>query len=402
MFGSIALEVALGIIFVFMLVSIICSSIREVIEAWFKTRAAYLEHGIRELLNDKQGKGLARHFYEHPVIFSLFSDQYKPGSTAHRPAMLANGGNLPSYFPSKNFALAIMDLAARGPITDEVSSHPDSPKLSLDTLRSNILNLNNPLVQRVLLAAIDASEGDINKVQKNLEAWYDSAMDRVSGWYKRATHWIVFWIALFVAVALNVNTITIADYLYRNDAARKVIVARAEAAAKDTSSLNLNYTQAKSALDSLNLPLGWSQGWGAPRRATEQGAVGVWNNILGPILGLLITALAATMGAPFWFDLLNKVMVIRSTVKPHEKSQEEASEDRQVPRRSAPGVGPPVSPATAVAGAGTVLVATVSETDHLTGVSNIRDEDSNVDACDVEMNEDTPDDQLPPAEGGVD
>jgi hypothetical protein len=36
------------------------------------------------------------------------------------------------------------------------------------------------------------------------------------------------------------------------------------------------------------------------------------------------------MGAPFWFDLLNKIMVVRSTVKPKEKSPEEASEDRQI------------------------------------------------------------------------
>jgi hypothetical protein len=46
------------------------------------------------------------------------------------------------------------------------------------------------------------------------------------------------------------------------------------------------------------------------------------------LLGWLITALAVMLGAPFWFDVLNKFMVIRSTVKPREKSQEEGSEDR--------------------------------------------------------------------------
>ena len=34
------------------------------------------------------------------------------------------------------------------------------------------------------------------------------------------------------------------------------------------------------------------------------------------------------LGAPFWFDVLNKFMVIRATVKPREKSPDEASEDR--------------------------------------------------------------------------
>jgi hypothetical protein len=46
------------------------------------------------------------------------------------------------------------------------------------------------------------------------------------------------------------------------------------------------------------------------------------------LLGWAITAFAISLGAPFWFDLLNKFMVIRSTVKPFEKSQPEGSEDR--------------------------------------------------------------------------
>jgi hypothetical protein len=49
------------------------------------------------------------------------------------------------------------------------------------------------------------------------------------------------------------------------------------------------------------------------------------------LLGWLITAFAVSLGAPFWFDLLNKIMVIRSTVKPREKSREEGSEDRPAP-----------------------------------------------------------------------
>lgn len=76
MFGSQILEVAIGIIFIFILVSIICSSIREGVEAWLKSRAAYLEFGIRQLLNDKKAQGLAKSFYEHPLIASLYSGDY--------------------------------------------------------------------------------------------------------------------------------------------------------------------------------------------------------------------------------------------------------------------------------------------------------------------------------------
>ena len=336
MFGSDILEVAIGIIFIYLLVSIMCSVIRESIEAWLKTRAAYLEHGIRELLHDKKAEGIVKSFYNHPHINCLFLEEYLP-RPLKRLGLLAKGGNLPSYIPAKNFALALMDIAARGPDTDEVSSDPNAPVISLANIRLNIANIRNPAVQRSLLTAVDSAQGDLNQAQANIEAWYDSSMDRVSGWYKRSTQWVIFWIGLTVAVGLNINTITIADYLYRNDSVRASIVARAQTAVADSALMTQSYQAVKTGLDSLALPIGWSGGWGSPKSEsvsldlTQWRKFDVWNYLLAPILGWLLTAFAATMGAPFWFDLLNKVMVIRSTVKPHEKSPEESSEDRQFP-----------------------------------------------------------------------
>src|SRR5215218_7093503 len=219
MFGSEILEVVIGIVFIYLLLSIMCSALREGIESYFKTRAAYLEYGIRELLHDRTGDGIAKNFFKHPLINSLFSGEYQKGENK-KPALIANGRKLPSYIPSKNFALALMDIAARGAETDVVSSDPNAPLISLQSIRMNIVNIENIHVQRALLTAIDTAQGDLNRVQANLEAWYDSAMDRVSGWYKRSTQWVIFWIALVLAVGLNVNTITMADYLYRNDVAR--------------------------------------------------------------------------------------------------------------------------------------------------------------------------------------
>ena len=374
MFGSQILEVAIGVIFIFILTSIICSVVREGIEAWMKTRAAFLERGIRELLNDKPGTGLAKSFYEHPLIYSLFAAEYKPPKDPYsKPWAWTAGRELPSYIPTKNFALALMDMAARGPQTDAASSDPEAPRISLESIRQNVGNLDNPAVQRVVLTALDTAQGDLNQAQANLEAWYDSGMDRVSGWYKRSSQWVIFWIGLFAAVTLNINTITIADYLSHNDVARKALVARAEAAAQDPAfrravkssqdSAAQRYSYARKELDSLALPIGWANGWGAPNanlhkwkdlfgagQPKEAGAATsgqaqagrpavefeLWNHVFGPVFGWLLTALAAMLGAPFWFDVLNKVMVIRSTVKPHEKSQEEASEDRQLPPPAAP------------------------------------------------------------------
>src|SRR6266540_6939389 len=84
MLGSQILEVAIGIIFVYLLVSIICTAVREGIETWLKSRAAYLEHGIRELLHDKDAAGLVKSFYHHPLVYSLYSGGYTPGSSSSR------------------------------------------------------------------------------------------------------------------------------------------------------------------------------------------------------------------------------------------------------------------------------------------------------------------------------
>jgi hypothetical protein len=400
MFGSEILEVAIGIMFIYLLVAIICSAIREGIEAYLKTRAAYLEYGVRELLHDKTATGLASAFYNHPLIYSLYAKEYKTGKSADKPKMLAFGRDLPSYIPSRNFALTIMDIAARGQRTDVYSSHPSSPAISLENVRANILNIGSEPVQRALLTAIDSAQGDFNRAQKNIEAWYDSGMDRVSGWYKRTTQKILFFIGLGVAITLNINTITLVDYLYHDDAARTALVARAEAAAADTTLRNqTNYAQARAALDSLTLPIGWEYGIDAARRPNTQTS-GVWFDFFTPALGWLITALAAMFGAPFWFDLLNKFMVIRSTVKPHEKSPEEGSEDRQ-PKQRAPQVVavPDAAAVLASAPAQPVLVpagAAVPFSPFSSG-----DLESDVDACDAEMDDGTDDEDLPPARGGV-
>jgi hypothetical protein len=404
MFDSPILDVVIGVVFIFVLVSIICTAIREGIEAWLKTRATYLEYAIRELLHDKSGSGLARHFYKHPLIYSLFSGDYSPGTSSTRPGalsgLLTKGSDLPSYIPSQNFALALLDLAARGPNTHAATSVANAPGVSLDTVRTHITNLNNPEVQRVLLTAIDAAQGDLGQAVKNLEAWYDSAMERVSGWYKRSTQWVIFWLGLAVAAGLNINTITIVDYLYSNSTARAVIVAQAEKTAVAPDFVKQPYAEVKTQLTGLSLPIGWTEGWGAPRRGAEPGTEMFWNYAIAPLLGWLLTAFAATLGAPFWFDVLNKIMVIRSTVKPPEKRPAAASGDRQLAARHAAD-----SPGglQAIIGAGAAAALASTPFGQLANAPNPADRESDIDGCDVDFatTNQTADDKLPAAQGGV-
>ncbi len=346
MFGSWVLEVAIGLVFVFFLFSTVCAAVREGLEALTKTRAAYLERGLREILHDKSGEQLAAQFYNHPLILSLYSaNSYKPG-TSGKLGILARGDGLPSYIPAKNFSAALIDLAVRGPLPQMLAPNADPSNMALpafpsvmpitaDSLRAGIAKMENKAVARALSSALDLAGNDLDKARLNLEAWYDSGMDRVSGWYKRSTQWIIFALALFMAALMNVNAIGIANFLYQNDTARAEIVDQARKAldaakppAESAAAVTPKdqYDQANAALDALDLPLGWPAGF--ERHPNE--ASGHW---LGRgaliVFGWLLTAFAATLGAPFWFDVLNKSMVIRSTVKPYEKSKPEASEDRR-------------------------------------------------------------------------
>ena len=411
MFGSRILEVAIGIIFVFLLVSMICSAIREGIESWVKSRAAFLEHGIRELLHDRHAVGIARSLYTHPLVYGLYASEYEPRTSTRRLNALSRGGNLPSYVPSRIFALALLDIAARGTDTRGAASGPHAPELSLALARENVLNLENGAVQRVVLGAIDLARGDMELAIANIAAWYDSAMDRVSGAYKRATQKLLLGIGLTVAVVLNVNIIAIAHHLFRDDVERATLVAHAEAVARDSSfitgSSQAQLTRARATLDSLRLPIGWDDvrltpPWDTRVVRDASGAVRtmreprLWAYVFEPLVGWTLAALAAMLGAPFWFDLLNKVMVVRSTVKPHEKSPEESSEDRQTERDRVVQVDRAVvvAPRAEAPASRPVAPAAVVE----------RDLDADVDACDVAADAGTKltdDEELPAAQGGV-
>jgi hypothetical protein len=342
MFGSPILDVVIGLILVFLLLSLICSAIREGIASMSGVRAKMLHDGIIEVLrNDRK---LVQDFYSHPQISSLYRGEYKdPGSASKVLSLMKN--NLPSYIPARSFAMTLLDMAARGRNSaSALQAGPEAEVLTPNTVRQNIGNLGNPFVQRLVLTAIDTSGNDLDKARTALEKWYDGAMDRVSGWYKRRTQAVLFAIGIVVTIVMDVDAVKIGRQLYSDPAKRDAAVAMAEGLVRDTARNTSASTAALAQtayarLDSLGLPLAWDikgvNGW--PDDGEQWGRVGA--HIWASLVGWLLTAFAISFGAPFWFDTLNKIMVIRSTVKPGEKSPEEGSEDRQpkVPREAPTG-----------------------------------------------------------------
>ena len=344
MFGSEILDVAIGVALVFLMMSFLATAIREAIESVVKARAVYLERGIRQLLDDIEGTGIARAFYEHPLIFSLYAGDYDPKDKRFM------GRALPSYVPARNFADALIDLAIRGPVKSEYAIMQTEMVPTVAVLRANVGRLRSPQLVRAVLTAMDHAGNDMNVVRQNIQTWFDSGMDRVSGQYKRHTHFWLFLIGLVLAAGLNVNAIAITNHLARNKAVREALVARASVVTRDSLYLQkltdtavgrAEVERVKNDLNALDLPIGL-ENYHRPSTAADL------VRLLG---GILITAFAVTLGAPFWFDALNKMMVIRSTVKPHEKSPEESSEDRQsskdkqlAPDGAAPPSPPPPPP----------------------------------------------------------
>ena len=329
MFGSNILDVAIGLALIYLLLSLVASGIREAVEGIVKSRAVELERGIRSLLDDPDGTKMAKNLYEHPLVYSLFPGPYEVVEKRFR------GQTLPDYIPSRSFAVALMDMAVRGTDVGPYAAQQSHPELNIGALRASVTRIPSVFVQRAVLSAIDSAHGDINRVQTNLETWYDTAMDRVSGHYKRRTQFWLFGIGLATAVMLNVNSVSVADYLSHNTVAREALVTRAQQIRQDPNyqrliadSATIDRATAGAAyedLQSLKLPIGWDRQLPKPVGITGMDAF--WFR-LKQVFGILITAFAIMLGAPFWFDLLNKFMVIRSTVKPTEKSPEEGSEDR--------------------------------------------------------------------------
>ena len=293
MLGSNILDIAIGVVFLFLLLSLICSAANELLEGILKNRASDLEQGIVELLGDDSKRQFVTRLYNHGLINSLYRGTYIGAKTKE----------LPSYIPARNFALALISIIGNS----DAATLPGNVKSALDAFRKTAVN-------------------DIQELQLSIEDWYNSAMDRVSGWYKRRTQIIIFCMGIVLAVVLNADCVDFARQLSKDATLRQSVVAMAEAAAKNdpsTPGQNKPEDRIRSEIGTLNaigLPIGWNESY---EHSFSGGVKAAHDHAIGWIL----TALAVSLGAPFWFDALNKLMVVRSTVKPHEKSREETSKD---------------------------------------------------------------------------
>ena len=322
--------------------SVLCSAVQEGIAAILDLRARTLEKGLRNLLDDDGGEtggaptparavpgptavggaaaaapapaATAESGAAPPVPGADLTDQvlgqglirttYKDAGWFLR-LFGRRGRRGPSYIPPRTFALALLNVVA-----------PTSADDDIGKVRKAISDATwIPAGTRSALASLASDVAkDRDHLRTEVENWFDATMDRVSGWYKRQAQIVICVLSLIVAVGLNVNTVSIAERLINDDTVRAAVSQDAvNAAAKKNESPNVVANQI-SDVQKLGIPFGWDKKSGDPADASLSHHFG------RTVGGWLLTFLALSLGAPFWFGALSKLAGLRATGSPPKPS----------------------------------------------------------------------------------
>jgi hypothetical protein len=298
--------------FVFFTLSLLGSALSEMGAALFHRREKFLKVGIANLTGlGTAHNGRVERLYAHPRIRELV----RPGADG----ALRRSERLPAAIPAPVFASALLDVLA----SEAVSDDPAQPRALVDSLAA--LPAGHPLrnpIQRLVTTArqdIDTVRADLDAHRAAIESWFETAMHRVTDWYAMRVRWVLLVSGIVLAAGLNVDAFAVAKGLWGDAGLRQAVVTAANrrVAEGNPAAGTADVPGALAgvrALDQFALPIGWKFNGAAasgndPRRwpGTD------WRHYPAKLLGLLVTALAVMMGAPFWFDLLSRVVNLRST-----------------------------------------------------------------------------------------
>jgi hypothetical protein len=185
----------------------------------------------------------------------------------------------------------------------------------LTNIPDSVINSLSVLAVRTQLK-IDSVEVGLNHFQKEVETWFDRSMDRASGVYKRHAKRAALLIGLSVAIFTNTDTFHVVNRLSKDSELRNIITTRASQVSPDNNLADLRgdiRDIERQLLEEVSLPIGWSPANVAQQYDEEWTISGWYIPFLKRFLGWILTAMAIAMGAPFWFDLLNRVANVRNT-----------------------------------------------------------------------------------------
>lgn len=283
MFDHPIIDVALGLMLFYIVLSLVVSSVQEWLASALGMRAKNLRAGIENLIDGPgPGSAFARQVYDHPLIKNLAKDK-----------------KLPSYIAPETLSAVLLEVVAQDTLKKSYSA------CTLEEIRdlASKIESEHPL-RRVLDAFVDQTNDLQESLKQRVAGWFDEGMTRVSGWYKRKVKiWLVL-ISSAVTILMNASSVQVAKELWCNDALRTELAHQAQQMAgqgpKPIKEGDLKQLR--------SFPIGWS--------TESDGSIKLpdgWVDWVGMFLGWLVTVAAVSLGAPFWFDLLSKIAKLRGS-----------------------------------------------------------------------------------------
>jgi hypothetical protein len=326
------LDVAIGLIFMYMMTSLLVTIVQEGIATMMQLRAKNLFEAIENLLGDPalakhpEYKDLVVDVYRHPLMQSLY--RRTPLAEKVTATDFPKLATLPSYIPSRIFTVALLDVL-RGKTATEAAGIDQvlaGARQAVDKLPAG--QLKTTLI--LFVADVDPLRESVNQrahvVGERIEGWFNDSMSRASGWYKRQAQRMSLAIGLVLTLLINANTFSVAGQLWSDNTLRAQVSATAAAYYKDQTeakdraatgagvaregsedrSVAAQWNDQMKRLQASSLPIGWPAdvAGNLPRNFTG------WIALL---FGWLVTGLAASLGAAFWFDVLGKALQIRGS-----------------------------------------------------------------------------------------
>ena len=323
MFDSPILDTAISLVFIYFLLSTLVTSVTELVNYLTRSRGKMLEFALQEVLNDRFNHNYAELLYTHPQLDLLKQKQ----------------SSLPDHLGAPQFTTGVMDLIgmqadrvtfvqdeASGIIREHVLRNPDA----LQRFKDGLTKMNYSDLKVLLQSFVDQSGGDtatLDGLRTRMENWYNAYMEEVGAWFRRKVRRFIILASVMVTVALNVDSIRLVRDLYRDDALREPLIAAAiaqvekgtpGAPAGDAAEQMKHIKRQLKEIESFQLPLGWQVD-----KATGRIKAGNQFNskrILATLLGYAFTVVALTMGAPFWFQAMQRLLALRRTPKTSEAS----------------------------------------------------------------------------------
>lgn len=343
MINSALLDVFIGLAFFYLLISLVLASINEILSGILKTRTNLLEKAILKMFREEK---LVEYFYNHPLINGISSpnksslllkfSNFVTGNKITRflgisklitmlripPLARRLSEGRPSYIASRTFSAVLIDLLDGDyvKIKKRFATEDEIDHKSLKKIRTRFSYFSE---------LVDKNDPD---TAQHISEWFDDQMERVTGWYKRLTQKVLLVVALIFSIALNADTLMMANLLWNDSAVRAAVLLEAEAAVDKS---KYDQTEAstvpqadlsdpcrdcasQSAVDvAINsrhdrpMPIGWA----TPTSGTHEAIRSLPYDFAGwfyKITGILITTFLVSLGAPFWFDMLSKFVNLRN------------------------------------------------------------------------------------------